>query len=467
MLHGAERLHRRSISPVVWLFTDIHISEFMAEEGVLLETSLTCHVCSEGFTDPVSLRCDHSFCSSCLTRCWKQGQNNNCPICKRRSSKEYPNVNFALKELSDSFAERQKKEMEPEEQNPEGPVRELLLGPLQQAARSLRDQLRSELESLQDQRDKHRRVEDTYKEVIQHSKKQLLSTERRIRAEFNKLHRFLKEEEESRLAALREEEEQKGKTIGREVKRIRKQITSLSDSISAVLEDLRTHNSGSKATRTRTRVQSAPSDPQLVSGALVDVAKHLGNLSFRVWEKMKGQVHFSPVVLDPNTAGPSLQLSEDLTAVRRGDPDQQRPDVPERFSKYADVLGAESFGSGTHIWEVEVGDHPFWRVGVVKESVDRKGEVPAAPEDGLWCFCNLSGEYVGVVGETVRVEKSLRRVWVRLDYDGGELTFYDPEDVIHSHRDAFTERLFPYFHIGEAGDAETADINICHTDVSL
>ncbi|TNN46845.1 Zinc-binding protein A33 [Liparis tanakae] len=446
----------------------------MAAEGVLLETSLTCPVCWESFTEPVSLRCDHSFCSSCLARCWKQGQNNNCPLCERRSSKEYPNVNLALKELSDSFAERQKKETEPEEQNPEGPVRELLLhqspelqGPLQPAARGLGEQLRSELESLQDQRDKHRRVEDTYKEVIQHSKKQLLSTERRIRAEFNQLHRFLKEEEESRLAALRDEEEQKGKTIDREVKRIRKQISSLSDSISAVLEDLQKHNSGSKATRTRTRVQSAPSEPQLVSGALVDVAKHLGNLSFRVWEKMKGQVHFSPVILDPNTAGPSLQLSEDLTSVRRGEPDQQRPDVPERFTKYADVLGAEGFSSGTHSWEVEVGDHPFWWVGVVKESVDRKGEVPAAPEDGLWCFCNLSGEYVGVGGETVRLEKSLRRVRVRLDYDGGELTFYDPEDVIHSHRDAFTERLFPYFHIGEAGDAQTADIKICHTDVSL
>ncbi|KAM7415691.1 hypothetical protein PAMA_017969 [Pampus argenteus] len=64
-----------------------------------------------------------------------------------------------------------------------------------------------------DTRDKYEEVEETYNEMIQVSKKQLSSTEKQIRAEFNKLHQFLKEEEESRLAALREEEEQKGKTM--------------------------------------------------------------------------------------------------------------------------------------------------------------------------------------------------------------------------------------------------------------
>ncbi|XP_037624602.1 zinc-binding protein A33-like [Sebastes umbrosus] len=473
----------------------------MAEKNVLLESYLNCHVCSETFRDPVSLSCSHSFCSSCLKKFWEQAGNNNCPICKTKSSTDEPAVNFALKELSDSFAGRQKagsSETEKEEKKEEVvcdkhpevpywfcededkavcPVCEFSLHqshkvvPVEQAVSDLKDQLKSDLESLQDKRDKHKQVEKSYDEIVKHSKKQLLSTERQIRAEFNKLHQFLKEEEESRLAALREEEEQKGKTISREMKMIQEHISSLSDSISAVEEDLQKHNvpflSSYKATQTRARVQCSLSDPQLVSGALIDVAKHLGNLSFRVWEKMKDKVHFSPVILDPNTAHPGLYLSDDLTSVRRGDTIQQLPDNPERFIKYTDVLGSEGFSSGKHSWEVEVGDHPVWLVGLTKESADRKEKRYATPEYGIWCLTHYSGKYMNGLSETVRVKKSLQRIRVQLDYDRGEVSFYDPEDMTHisTLRDTFTEKLFPWFSIGSAGDAKTADIKICQTEI--
>ncbi|XP_068576756.1 nuclear factor 7, brain-like isoform X1 [Cebidichthys violaceus] len=475
----------------------------MAEKIVLLKSYLNCHVCSETFRDPVSLSCNHSFCSSCLQQFWKQAENKNCPICKRKSSKGILPVNFPLKELADSFAERQKtgsSETEKGEKkvqvvcskHGEEPklfckdedrvvcsVCEFSLHqshkvvPIEQAVSDLKDQLRSDLESLQDKRNEHKQVEETYNEMIEHSKKQLLSTERQIRAEFNKLHQFLKEEEESRLAALREEEEQKGKTISREMKMIQEQISSLSDSISAVEEDLQKHNvsflSSYKPTQTRARVQSSLSDPQLVSGALIDVAKHLGNLSFRVWEKMKDKVHFSPVILDPNTANRWLYLSDDLTSVRCGDTDQKLPDNPERNTNYPTVLGSEGFSSGKYSWEVEVGDHPDWNVGLVKESVDRKGERFPSPEYGFWCLSHRSGKYTDVVGQTVRVKKSLQRIRVQLDYVRGDVSFYHPEDMTHIYtlRDTFTEKLFPYFSIGMSGDAKTADIKMCQTDISL
>uniref|UniRef100_A0A3Q3IUW3 RING-type E3 ubiquitin transferase n=1 Tax=Monopterus albus TaxID=43700 RepID=A0A3Q3IUW3_MONAL len=60
------------------------LPEEMGEKVALLESYLSCHVCSETFRDPVSLSCNHSFCSSCLQQFWEQAGNKNCPICKRK-----------------------------------------------------------------------------------------------------------------------------------------------------------------------------------------------------------------------------------------------------------------------------------------------------------------------------------------------------------------------------------------------
>ncbi|XP_028270658.1 zinc-binding protein A33-like [Parambassis ranga] len=475
----------------------------MAEKIVLVENYLSCHICSETFRDPVTLSCSHNFCSSCLQKFWEQTKNKNCPICKRRSSKYDPSVNLSLRELVDSVAKRKSNSSETEtkkgkkvkqdekkkeevvcdkhpevpywfcedEQRAVCPVCEFSLHqthkvvPVEQAVRDLKEQLGSDLKSLQDKRDKYKQVEDTYNEMSQHVKKQLLSTETQIRAEFNKLHQFLKEEEESRLAALREEEEQKRKTMSREMKRIQQQMSSLSDSISAVEEELQKQQvsflSSYKDTQSRARAKSSLSDPQLVSGALIDVAKHLGNLSFRVWQKMKDKVHFSPVILDPNTASRRLYLSDDLTSVRRGDTEQKLPDNPERHTKYGTVLGSEGFSSGKHSWEVEVGDHPNWVVGLAKESANKDAEF-ASPKHGFWCLGHRDGEYINVVGGTVRVKKSLQRIRVQLDYDRGEVSFYNSEDMtqICTHRDTFTGKLLPYFDFGKSAGAKTTDIKV-------
>ncbi|XP_078139248.1 nuclear factor 7, ovary-like [Centroberyx gerrardi] len=475
----------------------------MAEKTSLFESYLSCHVCSETFRDPVSLSCGHSFCSSCLKKFWEQDKNKNCPICKRKSSKDHPPVTFTLKDLADSYAGRQKagsSETDKGEEkvevvcskHPEEPkwfckeeekavchVCEFphhhghKVVPIEEAVSDLKEQLRSDLRSLQDKRNKYTEVEKTYNKVVQHSKNQLVATERQIRAEFHKLHQFLKEEEEARLAALREEEEQRGKTVAREMKIMQEKMSSLSGSISAVEEDLQKPNvpflTSYKPTQTSARAQCSLPDPQLVSGALVDVAKHLGNLSFRVWEKMKGKVKLSPVILDPNTTHPCLSLSDDLTSVRYGDTWQQLPDNPERNKKYATVLGSEGFSSGKHSWEVEVGDHPVWNVGLAKESADRKGKLDFTPKYGIWCLGHCSGKYSNVLGQILTVKKSLQRIRVQLDYDRGELSFYDAEDKTHiyTHRDTFTEKLYPCFNVGKGGDAETTDIKVWQAEPSL
>ncbi|XP_052333855.1 zinc-binding protein A33-like [Oncorhynchus keta] len=195
------------------------------------------------------------------------------------------------------------------------------------------------------------------------------------------------------------------------------------------------------------RAQCTMPDPQLVSGGLIDVAKHLGNLKFRVWEKMQEIIKHTPVILDPNTASSWLCLSDDLTSVSCNDPEQQLPDNPERFMKYANVLGSKGFSSGKRSWEVEVGDHPDWTLGVPKESTDRKGELFTSPKYGIWAIRQDSGKYSNGKGETLLLKKKPQRIRVQLDYDQGEVSFYDSKDMtlIYTHKDTFTETL-PVLH---------------------
>ena len=61
-----------------------------------------------------------------------------------------------------------------------------------------------------------------------------------IKKEFEKLHQFLHDEEEVRIAALREEEEQKSQLMKEKIEEMSRDIQSLSDTIRAIEEELKT-----------------------------------------------------------------------------------------------------------------------------------------------------------------------------------------------------------------------------------
>ncbi|CAL8378925.1 unnamed protein product [Arctogadus glacialis] len=186
---------------------------------------------------------------------------------------------------------------------------------LEEPVQELKQQLRPDLTALQARRRRHQELEETYEAMVPHLKEQRVKTERRIRAEFEQLHRFLREEEEARVEALREEEELKRKRILLERKTLQEQIHSLSAIEADLQKDGLSFLSASTRSRTSARALLSGSDPQLLPGALLDEAKHLGNLAHRVWEKMGQRTTFSPVTLDPNTAARRLSLSDDWALV--------------------------------------------------------------------------------------------------------------------------------------------------------
>lgn len=84
------------------------VTEKMASRLSLPEEDLSCPVCLNTFSDPVILLCSHSFCKACLQEFWKEKEWQECPVCRRRSSRSEPPNNRALKNLCEAFLQERR-----------------------------------------------------------------------------------------------------------------------------------------------------------------------------------------------------------------------------------------------------------------------------------------------------------------------------------------------------------------------
>uniref|UniRef100_A0A673IF06 Uncharacterized protein n=1 Tax=Sinocyclocheilus rhinocerous TaxID=307959 RepID=A0A673IF06_9TELE len=175
------------------------ISPLLKEMDSKSVEELSCPVCCEIFKDPVLLSCSHSFCKECLQQFWKTRDTQECPVCRRRSSKDLRSS--GSEEICSLHSEKLK------------------------------------LFCLEDKqpvclvcRDSEKHVNHTFRPISE----VLLShkhTERQIKEEFEKLHQFLRDEEEATITALREEEEQKQQMMKEKLEEMNRHISALSHTI--------------------------------------------------------------------------------------------------------------------------------------------------------------------------------------------------------------------------------------------
>ncbi|XP_062978504.1 E3 ubiquitin-protein ligase TRIM7-like [Elgaria multicarinata webbii] len=160
------------------------------------------------------------------------------------------------------------------------------------------------------------------------------------------------------------------------------------------------------------------------------------------------------VTLDPDTAHPSLILSEDHKSVTLGDEEQDLPDKPERFNIHSYVLGHQGFTADRHFWEVRVGSVGEWAVGITRKSVRRKGLIGFSPKEGIWAVSYSGGVYWAYNPPDyprLSLSGELKRIRVSLNCAGGRVSFYDADrgTLLYAFSGASFagETLLPFFHV--------------------
>ncbi|XP_007957547.2 tripartite motif-containing protein 60-like, partial [Orycteropus afer afer] len=157
------------------------------------------------------------------------------------------------------------------------------------------------------------------------------------------------------------------------------------------------------------------------------------------------------LTLDLDRAFPNLIISEDRKSVKYGKMKMNLPYNPKRFTGYPAVLSSEGFTVGRHFWQVEVRGTGEWAVGVCKDSFPPNATVSSSAKDGCWQIQH----WTDTCGTNDRVK--LMQIGIFLDYDLGEVSFYNMNNRSHIYTftDTFTEKLWAYFSTGHSSNTLT------------
>ncbi|XP_078422830.1 zinc-binding protein A33-like [Cetorhinus maximus] len=449
-----------------------------------LTHELSCPICLEMFTDPVSLECEHHFCRSCISQSWDKVPGNvSCPQCRQvftqrniRTARILGNIVEKFRLLKVKVTQREKgfycqeheeklKMFCKEEQeaicvdcwSSEHQTHNVIT--LKEASQIYKEKLETTLDLLERKMKEvteNKKKAEAKMEELKVQAEQLTGT---IREEFEKMHKFLKEQEEAMRNQLRQVEENILKGLEENVKATMGEVSAIERRISEVQTRLKMTEAEEMLKGIKDLLTSCDAQPQLPEEVIVELTTEVFGEPFqffRVWKEMRRIIEPVPasLTLDPNTANTQLIISQDLLSVKysndREDEEQDCPDTLERFNEYLYVLSSQCFTSGRHYWEVDLRNKVQWVIGVCGESASRKGDIFVACTEGYWVislFNENNYRASNLEHTSIPVEVKPWKLGVSLDYEAGQITFYNADNMSHLYTftDTFTEKLYPIF----------------------
>ncbi|XP_036435694.1 nuclear factor 7, brain-like [Colossoma macropomum] len=382
-----------------------------------LYEQIQCAICLCDFTDPVSLPCEHSFCRLCilghLQAC--SGQSS-CPECRQQFTKDDLRPSRLLRNVIEAIQDHLKEKQSTAVQNTDLNTSGLVCAehdeklrlfcetdqtlmcvicrdgtkhqghqykPVKEVVSTKKDDVKRALEILSTE---YRELNDLVKEQtaeIEKSKVKSNLLSGQISSQFEELHHFLRKKEEEIKKQLEMEEkrclepmEEKKTMIETLLKEGKRDQDILKSALNINQPEIFLKWWNEKGLSITENIQKKETlflgeedDTLLLKDTnfmvipdSLSLGPYESHLQFFVWKEMLKSI--KPVAecftISPRTP---LIVSPDGLSVRQRDIDLH--DHEDIYSNET-VSAEETFTTGQHYWELEVGQKPDWTVGVEK-----------------------------------------------------------------------------------------------------
>ncbi|KAG5199723.1 hypothetical protein JEQ12_006202 [Ovis aries] len=463
-----------------------------------IQDEVTCPICLELLTEPLSIDCGHSFCQACITANNKEsvpGQEgqSRCPVCQTRywlgnlrPNRHLANIAERLREvvlgsgkqlkviLCAHHGEKLQLFCEEDgklicwlcERSQEHRGHHTFL--MEEIAQEYQEKFQESLKKLRQEQQEAEKLTAVIREKRTSWKNQVEPERHRIQKQFDQLRNILDKEEQRQLKKL-EEEERRGLNIIAEAE---VELVQQSQSLRELISDLERRCQGS-ATELLQDVSDVAKrsefwtlrKPEALPTKLKSMfrAPDLKKM-LRVFRELTDvQSYWVDVTLNPHTANLNLVLSKNRRQVRFVGAQLSGSHLEEHYG--CGVLGSQHFSSGKHYWEVDVAKKTDWILGVCSDSVgpafsfnqfanNRNVYSRYQPQSGYWVIgLHHKHEYRAYEESSTSLLLSMtvppRRVGVFLDYDAGTVSFYNVTNhgfpIYTFSKYYFPTTLCPYF----------------------
>ncbi|OWK17568.1 TRIM64 [Cervus elaphus hippelaphus] len=336
----------------------------------VFQSELTCSICMNGFLDPITIDCGHSFCRPCLSLCWEEGQApRSCPECRGISERPDFKTNIVLKRLA-SLARQARADHDHRSEEQICETRQEARGLFCEADQTLLCRPCSERpeHAAHSHSPIHRAAEE--------SRDYVALRKVMIKLKYQRILRLLRDEEQLHLRAL----EKEAKEIYEQLKEIVFRMTQQRESLKEIdreltemchmldMELLQGLENVLEMTDLAQIQKPQPVNPELPSWPVAGFLNMLNN--FRMNNVLSRTTTVHHVILDDASV-----LFED---------DHPGGSRQPRGGACAVSWGGWAFTSGRQYWELDVSLSSSWVLGVCKSIFTRDTSISIGAEEAFF-----------------------------------------------------------------------------------